>query len=159
MTTPSSRPGPTFNCWILFDSFVANSSYIPSCTKTRLAVTQVWPELRNLATMAASIAVSILASSKTMNGLFPPSSSESFLTVDEHCDIRILPTRVLPVKLTLRTDRLVHNSAPTSATLCNVVITLIDPTGNPACVARTACAKAERGVSPAGFHTVVHPAA
>jgi len=38
-------------------------------------------------------------------------------------------------------------------------MTLMAPFGKPASFARTACARQLRGVSPAGFHTVVQPAA
>jgi acyl-CoA reductase-like NAD-dependent aldehyde dehydrogenase len=37
----------------------------------------------------------------------PPSSNESFLSVDEACDIKILPTRVEPVNETLWIDKAV----------------------------------------------------
>jgi len=40
--------------------------------------TQVWPALRYLLAIAPSTALSRSASSKTMNGALPPSSSESF---------------------------------------------------------------------------------
>lgn len=43
------------------------------------------------------------ASSKTIKGAFPPSSIDIFLSVDEDCCIKILPTRVDPVKDTLWT--------------------------------------------------------
>jgi hypothetical protein len=48
-------------------------------------------------------AISISASSKTMNGALPPNSSESFLTVPAHCSISNLPTSVEPVKVSLQT--------------------------------------------------------
>jgi mRNA interferase HicA len=48
-------------------------------------------------------AISISASSKTMNGALPPNSRESFLTVPAHCSISNLPTSVEPVKVSLRT--------------------------------------------------------
>ena len=46
--------------------------------------TQVWPELRYLATIAPSTAVSMSASSNTMNGALPPSSIDTFFTVTAH---------------------------------------------------------------------------
>jgi hypothetical protein len=55
--------------------------------------------------------------------------------------------------------RTLQSASPTSATLSRVVITLIVPLGKPACSASTAWARALSGVSPAGFQTVVHPAA
>ena len=47
----------------------------------RLAQTQVWPMLRNFETIAPSTAASRSASSNTMNGALPPSSSPTFFTV------------------------------------------------------------------------------
>src|SRR5215469_9545134 len=60
----------------------------------RLAHTQVCPAFRYLDAMAPLTAISISASSKTMNGALPPSSSEIFLTVPAHCCISNLPTSV-----------------------------------------------------------------
>lgn len=58
---------------------------------------------RNLLRTAPATALSRSASSKMIRGAFPPSSIESFLSVDEDCCMRILPTRVLPVNETLCT--------------------------------------------------------
>src|SRR5712672_4779465 len=69
----------------------------------RLAHTQVWPALRYFEAIAPLTAASISASSKTINGALPPSSSDSFLTVPAHCSISNLPTSVEPVKVNLRT--------------------------------------------------------
>ena len=46
-----------------------------------VAHTQVWPALRYLLAKAPSTALSTSASSNTMNGALPPSSSDIFLTV------------------------------------------------------------------------------
>jgi hypothetical protein len=153
MKTPSSVPFPTFNSLIRFVRASANSSYIPFCTMMRLAVTQVCPEFLNFARRQASTAVSILASSNTMNGLFPPSSRLSFFKLPAHCCASSFPTFVLPVKLNFFTSLFVQSSWPTSATSSSVVTTLIAPLGNPASCARTACARQLSGVSPAGFQT------
>src|SRR5271163_4597666 len=69
----------------------------------RLAHTQVWPALRYFEAIAPLTAISMSASSKTMNGALPPSSSDNFLTVPAHCSISNLPTSVEPVKVNLRT--------------------------------------------------------
>ena len=50
----------------------------PSWTSIRFAEMQVCPEFRNLRTSAARDRPSRSASSKTMNGALPPSSSENF---------------------------------------------------------------------------------
>ncbi len=55
---------------------------------------------------APSTALSRSASSKTMKGALPPSSSASFLMVGAHCAIRMRPTSVEPVKLRWRTTGL-----------------------------------------------------
>src|ERR1700760_4135995 len=68
----------------------------------RFAHTQVWPMLRYFDTMAPSTAESRSASSNTMKGALPPSSSETFLTVFAHCFMSSLPTSVEPVKVNLR---------------------------------------------------------
>jgi hypothetical protein len=55
-----------------------------------LAQTQVWPVLRYLEAIAPSTAASRSASSKTMKGALPPSSSETFFTVARALRIRML---------------------------------------------------------------------
>ena len=55
------------------------------------------------------------ASSKTISGALPPSSSETFLTVPAHFAISCLPTSVEPVKVSLRTVGFVASSSPTTA--------------------------------------------
>src|SRR6201993_1256005 len=69
----------------------------------RLAQTQVCPALRYFEAIAPLTAISMSASSKTMNGALPPSSIEVFFTVAAHCSISNLPTSVEPVKVNLRT--------------------------------------------------------
>ena len=59
--------------------------------------------LRNFEMIAPSTAASTWASSKTMNGALPPSSSPTFFTVPAACAISTLPTSVEPVKPTTRT--------------------------------------------------------
>ena len=49
----------------------------------RLAHTQVWPAFLYFEAIAPLTAISMSASSKTMNGALPPNSSDSFLTVLE----------------------------------------------------------------------------
>ena len=49
------------------------------------------PELRNFEAIAPSTATSRSASSKTISGALPPSSSETFFTVRAHCAISSLP--------------------------------------------------------------------
>ena len=108
--------------------------------------------------MAPSTAASISASSKTINGAFPPNSIDIFKTCSEPCFNKIFPTSVEPVNVSLRTLGLEQNSFPISSELFEVKIDKT-PFGRPALSAKTAMAKAERGVSSAGFATKVHPAA
>src|SRR6267154_5032817 len=123
----------------------------------RLAHTQVWPALRYLEAMAPLTAASRSASSKTMKGALPPSSSESFFTVPAHCSISCLPTAVEPVKVNLRTIGFEVISPPIS--LEPPVTQEKTPFGTPARSANSHNAKAENGVAVAGFNTIVQPAA
>ncbi|ANB14417.1 hypothetical protein AWJ20_2005 [Sugiyamaella lignohabitans] len=109
--------------------------------------------------MAPSTAASMSASSNTMKGALPPNSKETFLRVDAACFMRILPTLVEPVKVTLLTNGFSQISLPTSWTCSLVVNTLTTPLGIPASSARYANANAEYGVSAAGLMTVVQPVA
>src|ERR1700738_4187725 len=69
----------------------------------RVSHTQVWPAFLYFEAMAPLTAISMAASSKTMNGALPPNSNDNFLTVPAHCSISNLPTSVEPVKVNLRT--------------------------------------------------------
>jgi hypothetical protein len=69
---------------------------------------------KTLLLMPVLTAISMSASSKTMNGALPPNSSASFLTVPPHCCISNLPTSVEPVKVNLRTIGFEVSSPPTS---------------------------------------------
>lgn len=75
---------------------------------------QVWPALRKREAIAPCAAASRSASSKTSIGAWPPSSSETFLTVPAAFAISSLPTSVLPVKVILRTSPLVAKTSATS---------------------------------------------
>src|SRR5271167_1312448 len=123
----------------------------------RLAHTQVWPAFRYFEAIAPLTAISISASSKTMNGALPPNSSESFLTVSAHCCISNLPTSVDPVKVSLRTVGFDVSSPPIS--FDGPVTQEKTPFGTPARSANSHRANAENGVAVAGFNTIVQPAA
>ena len=133
---------------------------MPSCTSIRFAEMQVWPELRNLQMIADETAVSRSASSNTMNGALPPSSSETFFTCPAHWRMRSFPTSVEPVKPSLRTSGLEVISPPIDgASSAAPVTTEKTPAGTPASSARAAIASAVSGVCSAGLSTIVHPAA
>src|SRR5512138_2192396 len=133
---------------------------MPSCTYRRLAHTQVCPALRYLLTIAPSTAESTSASSNTMNGALPPSSSDSSLIVGAHCCIRMRPTSVEPVNDRWRTTSDAHSTLPTSIDCCaSAVTTLSTPGGMPARCASSAHASADNGVASAGLITTGQPAA
>src|SRR5437773_2362919 len=123
----------------------------------RLAQTQVCPALRYLDAIAPLTAISISASSNTMNGALPPSSSETFFTVPAHCSISSLPISVEPVKVSLRTIGFEVISPPISEE--PPVTQEKTPCGTPARSASSQRASAENGVALAGFSTIVQPAA
>ena len=93
-----------------------------------------------------------------MKGALPPSSIDTFFTVDAHCRISALPTSVEPVKENLRTSGLSVSSLPIPRESV-VVTTLKTPAGTPASSASTARASADSGVSEAGLMTTGQPAA
>ena len=128
-----------------------------ACTSRRLAQTQVCPVLRYLLAMAPATAASRSASSKTMNGALPPSSSDTFFTVEAHCSMSCLPISVEPVKVTLRTTGFVVSSRPMGPE--EPVTTLKIPLGIPARSPSSASASAENGVALAGLRTTGQPLA
>ena len=120
----------------------------------------VWPEFRNLHIIAPATASDRSASSKTMNGALPPSSSETFFTWPAHWAIRSLPTSVEPVKPSLRTIGFDVISPPISgASAASPVTTEKTPGGTPASSASAAIASAVSGVCSAGLSTIVQPTA
>ena len=113
--------------------------------------------LRNFETIAPSTAASTWASSNTMNGALPPSSSPTFFTVPAACAISTLPTSVEPVKPTTRTAGCSHIALPIAR--ASPVTKLSTPGGMPARSASSPSASAVSGVSPAGLATTVQPTA
>ena len=134
-------PSPTRSWATACTSLAVNASYTGACTSRRLAHTHVCPVLRYLLAMAPATAASRSASSNTMNGALPPSSSDSFFTVPAHCAMSFLPTAVEPVNVTLRTLVLEVISPPIAA--ASPVMTLSTPAGTPARAASAAAASAE----------------
>ena len=113
-----------------------------------------------MATIAPATAASRSASSNTMNGALPPSSSETFLTWSAAWRISSLPISVEPVKLSLRTIGLLVSSPPIAgASSPSPVTTLNTPAGTPARSPSSAIASADSGVCSAGLSTIVQPAA
>ena len=98
------------------------------------------------------------ASSKTMNGALPPSSSDSFLIVGAHCAASTRPTSVEPVKDRWRTVSLSHSSLPMAADFA-AVTTLSTPAGRPARCAELGDRQRRQRRQLAGLTTTVQPAA
>ena len=81
---------------VVVDRRPGRASGSPRCTSARSCGTCTM--------IAPATASSRSASSKTMNGALPPSSSEIFLSPGAHCAMRSFPTSVEPVKPSLRTS-------------------------------------------------------
>src|SRR6201995_906309 len=101
-----------------------------SWTYMRWDLMQVWPAWRYLDAIAPSTAASRSASSNTMKGALPPSSSDSRLIWPEASRISQAPTAVEPVKVILAILGLWQNSSPMG--LASPVTTEKQPLGTPA---------------------------
>src|SRR5688572_19100017 len=124
----------------------------------RLAHTHVWPVLRNFDAITCWIATVRSASSKTMNGAWPPSWSETRLTVRAAFSYSVMPTSVLPVKVSLRTRASAKNASETAAG-SEVVSTWKTSAGPPAWTHKSTRRIAVSGDCSAGLSTTEHPAA
>ena len=109
------------------------------------------------ANSAPSTAVLTSASSSTMFGPLPPSSSVIFLTFSDARRMTSRPTAVEPVKATLRTSGWAASRAPTSVP--SPVTTLRTPGGNPHSSPIRASSRRVSGVFSSGLITQVFPAA
>jgi len=90
----------------------------------------------------------------------PPSSSDSFFSVSAPRRARCLPTGVEPVKLILRTRGSSSHTSTTSGVRSRDAVTMFStPAGTPASSASRTSASEVSGVSSAGLHTTVQPAA
>ena len=116
-----------------------------------------WNGGLNFEAMTPFTASSISASSKTISGAFPPSSIATFLTVPAQSAINFFPTSVEPVKLSALITELEVIFSPIIFGFPTTTLRI--PLGTPALSARTAIAKADRGVSVAGLIIMGHPAA
>ena len=108
--------------------------------------------------IAPRAAASMSASAKTMNGAWPPSSSDTRLTVPAASRARYFPTSVEPVNVIFRTSGFCRSSVPTGPGSW-VGTTLQTPGGSPASPMIAAILSAVSGVCSAGLRTTVHPAA
>src|SRR5580704_15549629 len=114
--------------------------------------------LRILAIMAPSIAESISASSKTMNGALPPSSMAGLTMLSAASCNSLRPTSVEPVNDTTRT-RGSCSIALTTLPDERDGMTLTTPAGTPASSRIGISASMVSGVSEAGLSTTGQPAA
>ena len=132
------------------------SSWMFSCTSSRLPAQQTWPWLKKMPLTMPSMAWSIGASSKTMFAALPPSSRVSFLSVPATERAISRPTAVEPVNATLFTSGWFTSSRPVSPAPVTMLTT---PAGRSACCTISAKSSAVSGVVSAGFSTTVLPAA
>jgi hypothetical protein len=117
---------------------------------------QTCPQFQSRASTARAAAVSTSASSSTMNGALPPSSSETTVMFSAEAARISLPARTEPVTVTSWVIGWRTSASP--ATRPAPVTTLTTPGGTPASSHRRARARALRGVSSCGFSTMVLPA-
>ena len=126
-------------------------------TRWRPAAKQTWPWNWNAEKAPAAAAASRSASSRTMNALFPPSSSETFLSMPPASWPTRRPTAVDPVNETTGMFGSVTRASPTSAP---PTTTWSKPSGRPAS-ANTAAniAPPTTGVWGSGLSTTALPRA
>jgi hypothetical protein len=117
---------------------------------------QTWPWLNQMASTTPSTTLSRSASSNTMNGDLPPSSSDSFLPVPAVAMRMIRPTSVEPVNAILSTSSCSTMSWPVRP---SPVMMLTTPAGRPTSSQSSANRSAVSDVNSAGFSTTVFPMA
>src|SRR5438067_1026652 len=121
----------------------------------RLVAVQRWPVVPKAPQSAPSIARSRFASSSTIMGFLPPSSSEQCLKLLAAVVPMVLPTALDPVNEIARTSGCSSIGAPASAP--NPVTMFTTPFGTPASASTRTKLNVESGVSCAGLITQVLP--
>src|SRR5690348_15779328 len=121
----------------------------------RLVAVQRWPVVPKAPHNAPSSASSRLASSSTIIGFLPPSSSEQCLKLLAAVVPMVRPTALDPVNETARTSAFSTSGAPVSDP--NPVTILTTPLGTPASVSARTRLNVDSGVSCAGLITQVLP--
>ena len=157
-STPSSKPWPTRRALTAAENRSTNASWIPSCTRIRLAQTHVWPMLRNFEAIAPSTATSRSASSKTISGALPPSSSEHLLHRARALRHQLLADLGRAGERQLADRRVGRELVADHRRRARARRRRRRPGARPA-RASSASASAESGVALAGFSTIVQPAA
>ncbi len=128
------------------------------CTKIRFGEMHACPVFRNFTSDTPRAACAGSASPNTMNGAWPPSSSDTRLIWAAAPWASCLPILVEPVKVSLRTAGLARNSSPTIRA-CAAVTRLTTPAGTPTSCRIRNTSTAHSGVCLAGLSTAVQPAA
>jgi hypothetical protein len=122
----------------------------------RLVAVQRWPVVPKAPHSAPSIASSRLASSSTIMGFLPPSSSEQCLKVFAAEVPTVRPTSVDPVRETARISGCSVSGPPMAEP--KPVTTFTTPLGRPASTSARTKLKVDSGVSCAGLMMQVLPA-
>ena len=156
MSTALSSGSPSRRVSIRALSFSSSRAAIPSCARMREPAQQTWPWLNQMASTTPSTTLSRSASSNTMNGDFPPSSSDSFFPVPAVATRMSRPTSVDPVKAILSTPGCATSAAPVRP---SPVMMLTTPAGSPASTHSSANSSAVSEVNSAGLSTTVFPIA
>jgi hypothetical protein len=131
-------------------------SWIERCTSRREPAMQVWPVAAKMPAKAPTTALSRSASSNTMLGDLPPSSSVTGTSLRPASDAIWRPTPVLPVKLTRSMRPLVRSASPAR---WSPVTTLKTPGGNPASRTKFANSSVVTDACSDGLTTTQLPAA
>src|SRR5437879_9676278 len=121
----------------------------------RLVAVQRWPVVPDAPHNAPSIARSKFASSRTIMGFLPPSSSEQCLKFLAAVVLIVRPTALDPVNEIARTSGCSSSGAPASGP--NPATIFTTPFGTPASASTRTRLKVESGVSWAGLITQVLP--
>ena len=156
MSIALSSDGPSRSVSMRARSFSSTAAATLSCTSSRLPAQHTSPWLNQMASTTPSTALSRSASSNTMKGLLPPSSSDSFNPRPAVACRMMRPTSVEPVNATFARPSCATSAAPVRP---SPVTTLSTPSGSPASAAISAKASAVSGVNSAGLSTTVLPAA
>ena len=112
--TPCSRPSPT--CSAASWASAPEPSRMPRCTRTRFVPMQVWPALRKREVNRRRRPPSRgRRRRRRSNGAWPPSSSETFLTVPAAQRHQLLADLRRPGEGGMRTSGFVASSLPIAA--------------------------------------------
>lgn len=145
---------------MLARNLVSNSSLTALCTITRSVDMQICPEFRNAPSAHWSAARSRSASSHTMAGALPPSSSSTGLSCSPASLPMMRPTCVEPVKLIFLMCSLAMSLLVMAAALAGSwTIMLSTPAGRPASAKTEQMPQCVLGLSSLALKTAVLPAA